>query len=116
MATSNDRPQRPAGNPSEFLRDGYERETISELDIRSAGISSILWTMGYDFDFGLVKLPAFDGQGFPVQQRGVTAFPGLFFVGLPWMPYQKSGLLVGVGENAEHVASAIASHARRAGA
>ncbi len=94
------------------LRDGYERETVSELDIRSAGIGSIVWTMGYDFDFGLVKLAAFDGQGFPVQQRGVTTFPGLFFVGLPWLPYQKSGLLVGVGENAEHIASAIASHAR----
>ncbi len=98
------------------LRDGYERETISELDIRSAGIGSIVWSMGYDFDFGLVKLPAFDGQGFPVQQCGVTAFPGLFFVGLPWLPSQRSGLLLGVGENAEHIASAIASHARSASA
>jgi putative flavoprotein involved in K+ transport len=72
--------------------------------------------MGYDFDFNLVKLPAFDGRGFPVQQRGATAFPGLFFVGLPWLPAQKSGLLLGVGEAAEAVASAIASPVRPAGA
>ncbi len=28
------------------LRDGYEARTISELDIRSAGIGSIVWTHG----------------------------------------------------------------------
>ncbi len=72
---------------------GTRRETISELDLRSAGIASIVWAMGYDFDFDLVKLPAFDGQGFPVQRRGVTEFPGLFFVGLPWLHALKSGLL-----------------------
>jgi putative flavoprotein involved in K+ transport len=94
------------------LRDGYARETISELDVRSAGIGSIVWAMGYDFDFGLVKLPAFDGRGFPVQRHGVTAFPGLFFVGLPWLDTQKSGLLVGVGEDADRIASAIAAQAR----
>jgi putative flavoprotein involved in K+ transport len=98
------------------LRDGYEREAISELDIRSAGIGTIVWAMGYDFDFNLVKLPAFDGRGFPVQQRWATVFPGLFFVGLPWLPTQKSGLLLGVGEDAEAVASAIASPARQASA
>ena len=94
-----------------ILRDGYEAETISELDLRSAGITSIVWAMGYDFDFDLVKLPAFDGSGFPVQRRGVTEFPGLFFVGLPWLHVQKSGLLLGVGEDADN-RLAIASHAR----
>ncbi len=89
------------------LRDGYEAEPISELDLHSAGITSILWGMGYDFDFDLVKLPAFDESGFPVQRRGVTEFPGLLFVGLPWLHAQKSGLLYGVGEDAEFIASMI---------
>ncbi len=37
------------------------------------------------------------------------SYPGLFFVGLPWLYKQKSGLLVGVGEDADHIVSAIAA-------
>lgn len=46
-----------------------------------------------------------DGDGFPLQKRGVTAYPGLYFLGMPWMPSQASGLLMGVGEAAAHVAA-----------
>ena len=34
------------------------------------------------FDFSWVKLPVFDDDGYPVQQRGVTNYPGLYFLGL----------------------------------
>ncbi len=91
------------------LRDGYDAEEISELDLRAAGITTIIWAMGYSFDFSLVKLPAFDGDGYPTQRRGVTDFPGLYFVGLPWLYKQKSGLLAGVGEDADFIASAISA-------
>lgn len=86
------------------LSDGYQAEEISQIDLDAAGITSIIWTIGYGFDFSLVKLPVFDEDGFPIQQRGVTAYPGLFFVGLPWLFKQKSGLLLGVGEDAEFIA------------
>ena len=91
------------------LQDGYAAEEITELDLRAAGIQTIIWAMGYRFDFNLVKLPIFDSEGYPVQQRGVTDYPGLFFVGLPWLSKFKSGLLVGMGEDAEFIASAIAA-------
>jgi putative flavoprotein involved in K+ transport len=91
------------------LRDGYNVPEILELDLQAAGITTIIWAMGYSFDFSLVKLPAFDGDGFPVQQRGVTSYAGLYFVGMPWLPRQKTGLLLGVGEAAEHIAAHIAA-------
>ena len=91
------------------LRDGYAAAVIEELDLKSAGIHTIIWAMGYSFDFGLVHLPIFEANGFPIQQRGVTEVPGLYFVGLPWMPGQKSGLLLGVGDNAALIAGAIAA-------
>ncbi len=90
------------------LRNGYDQLQIAEVDIEAAGISAVIWAIGYRFDFGLVKLPVTDGDGFPVQQRGVTAYPGLYFVGMPWLHTQKSGLLVGVGDDAAHVAAHIA--------
>jgi hypothetical protein len=39
---------------------------------------------------------------------GVTALPGLYFLGLPWLYKRKSSLLYGVGEDAAFIASAIA--------
>jgi putative flavoprotein involved in K+ transport len=89
------------------LRDGYQAKVVSELDCRTAGISSVIWATGYAFDFSLVKLPVLDGDGYPVQRRGATNYPGLYFVGLPWLHTQKSGLLIGVGEDAAFIASKI---------
>jgi putative flavoprotein involved in K+ transport len=90
------------------LRDGYEQPIIEELDLKEAGISTVIWAIGYTFDFSLLKLPVFDKDGFPVQTNGVTNYPGIYFVGMPWMPSLKSGTLMGVGESARHVASNIA--------
>ena len=84
----------------------YNRE-IGELDLQAAGITTIIWASGYSFDFSLVHLPVFDPDGFPIQERGVTAYPGVYFVGLPWLYQQKSGLLLGVGEDAEFITSII---------
>ena len=98
--------------PSETLpelRDGYEAEEIINLDLKSEGITSIIWATGYKFDFGMVKLPIFDEDGYPLQNRGVTEFPGLYFIGLPFLHTATSGLLSGVGGDAAHVASAIAT-------
>lgn len=90
------------------LRDGYEIDLIQELDLESAGVTSVIWATGYKFDFSMVKLPIFDEDGYPIQRRGVTEFPGLYFVGLPFLYTMKSGLLAGVGEDAAYIASAIA--------
>ncbi|MCG3210830.1 MAG: putative oxidoreductase CzcO [Anaerolineae bacterium] len=89
------------------LRDGYQANVVRELDCKSAGISTVIWAMGYAFDFSLVRLPIFDNDGYPMQQRGVTGYPGLYFLGLPWLHTQKSGLLLGVGEDAAYLVSKI---------
>ncbi|HJX39388.1 MAG TPA: FAD-dependent oxidoreductase, partial [Anaerolineae bacterium] len=91
------------------LRDGYEAEVILDLDLKSVGITAVVWATGYKFDFNIVKLPVFDKDGYPQQKRGVTEYPGLYFVGLPFLHTGKSGLLLGVGDDAAHVVSVIAS-------
>ncbi len=89
------------------LTDGFEAQEIQQLEIKSAGIGSVIWAGGFRFDFSLVKLPVVDEYGFPVTQRGVTQFPGLFFLGMPWLYHFKSGLLFGVGEDAAYLAEEI---------
>lgn len=95
--------------PLPDLRAGYEAPVVTELDLDAAGITSMIWACGYTFDFSWVKLPIFDDFGYPTHQRGVTVQPGLYFVGLQWLYKPKSSLLLGVGEDAEHVAAHIAS-------
>ncbi len=63
--------------------------------------------MGYHFDFSLVQLPVLDSAGFPITRQAATAFPGLYFIGMPWLTKFKSGLLLGVGEDAAHITQSI---------
>ena len=91
------------------MSDGFEVEVIEEMDLKSADVTSVIWATGYKFDFSLVKFPIFDEDGYPMQKRGFTEYPGLFFVGLPFLHTSKSGLLYGVGDDAAHVASDIES-------
>ena len=89
------------------LKDGYNVPVETELDLQAAGVTSLIWAQGYSFDFSLVKLPVLDDSGFPVAESGVTRYPGLYFAGLPWQPGQKSGILLGIAEQAGAVASHI---------
>ncbi len=91
------------------LCDGYEAEEILDLDLKSMDITSVVWATGYKFDFSLVKLPIFDSDGYPIQKRGVTDHPGLYFMGLPFLHTSKSGILLGVGDDAAHIANHIGS-------
>lgn len=89
------------------LNDGFKSDEILELDLNSTGVTSVIWATGYKFDFNLVKMPVFDEDGYPLQKRGVTSVPGLYFIGLPFLHTSQSGLLAGVGADAAHVVEHI---------
>ncbi len=91
-------------------QDGYDQDEIKRLDLKEAGISTILWATGFDWDFSWIDLPILDELDYPIQERGVTEYPGLYFLGLHFMHKLKSGLFLGVGEDAEHIAQHIAKH------
>jgi putative flavoprotein involved in K+ transport len=80
-----------------------------ELLLHRAGIGAVLWAGGFRPAFSWIDLPIFDDLGFPQAKRGVTTVPGLAFVGLPWLHTRKSPLLLGVGDDAKHVTTAIAT-------
>jgi putative flavoprotein involved in K+ transport len=89
------------------LRDGFHTPLTTELDLAASRITNVIWATSYAFDFSLVKLPVLDADGFPIQMGGITAYPGLYFVGLPCLPTAKSGLFYGVGDGARSIAKAI---------
>jgi putative flavoprotein involved in K+ transport len=85
------------------LQDGYAADGITELDLKTANITTVIWAIGYTADYSLVKLPLTDKDGFPIQQRGITQYPGLYFVGTNWLNKRKSPILLGVNEDVEHI-------------
>jgi putative flavoprotein involved in K+ transport len=82
---------------------------ILELDLKAAGITSVVWATGFRNDFSWVKLPIFNDTGDPVHRRGVTSFPGIYFLGLRWLYKRKSFFLImaGPAEDAVYIAELI---------
>lgn len=81
------------------------------LDLRGERVSAVIWATGYTLDFRWIEIPVFDAVGVPVQRRGATSVPGLYFLGLHWLYKAKSSFLCGVGDDAAHVAACISGDA-----
>jgi len=88
-----------------------QADPIRELSLREADITTIVWATGYQPDFSWIRLPIFEATGYPWQRRGISSQPGVYFVGLEWLHKPKSGLLLGVGEDAAYIASTITTRA-----
>jgi putative flavoprotein involved in K+ transport len=82
-------------------------DNIRRLNLREENIRTIIWTNGFGYSFDWVTLPIFDDKGAPVQQRGVTACPGVYFLGLHWMHTFRSAILSFVGRDASYLADHI---------
>jgi putative flavoprotein involved in K+ transport len=87
----------PSGNPIAAAPEA--------LDLASAGISAVVWATGYRPDLDWVRLPVLDAEGYPIQRRGVTGEPGLYFLGLDWLHKRGSGLFGGMSDDAVYLAS-----------
>ena len=88
---------------------------LSELDLDEAEVSTIIWATGYRRDYGWMKIDAFDAEGAPIHQRGVSSEPGVYFLGLPWQSRRGSTFLWGVWHDAKFIADQIAIQRAYAG-
>jgi putative flavoprotein involved in K+ transport len=77
---------------------------VESLDLRRENVAAIVWATGYDYEYAWLRAPVFDEERRPLQQRGITPVPGLYFLGLHRMHTFKSGLFSGVGSDAEYLA------------
>jgi putative flavoprotein involved in K+ transport len=81
---------------------------VLEVNLKDAGITSIIWATGYVQDFSWVKIEAFDEKGRPRHDCGVSTVPGLYFLGLPWLSRRASSFIWGVWHDAKFLAEHIA--------
>ena len=86
----------PDGRP--ILEDGRV------LDVRNVG-----WCTGYRSVFDWIEVDVLDQEGRPMHERGTTAEPGLYFVGLFFLSSLAPSLVGGVGRDASYIARHIAA-------
>ena len=82
------------------------------LDLRAAGVRSVVWATGFVSDWSWVTVPSFQRDGEPRHTRGICDATGLYVLGLPWLYTWGSGRLAGIARDAEHVADRVAALAR----
>ena len=81
---------------------------LDSLNLRAAGVTSILWATGFTNDYSWLKVDALDANGKPRHQRGVSSEPGVYFLGLPYQSRRGSSFIWGVWHDAKFVADHIA--------
>jgi putative flavoprotein involved in K+ transport len=89
-------------------------DDVSESEVRFSDGSrlqprAVIWATGFALDHSWIDVPIFDDGGRLMHRRGVTAAPGLYFLGLTWQYTRGSALLGWVKDDAEFVADRIAA-------
>ena len=70
--------------------------------------AAVIWASGFAVDHSFVHVPVFDDGARLMHHRGVTAAPGLYFLGLTWQHTRGSALLGWVKDDAQFLAERIA--------
>lgn len=71
-------------------------------------VKNIVWATGFRSDYSWIHVAGvLDVNGLPRHERGISAVPGLFFVGLPWQYRRGSALIGGVGEDADFIVNCL---------
>jgi putative flavoprotein involved in K+ transport len=82
---------------------------VTFADGSAADFDVVVWATGFTAGHSWIDIQeAKDGQGHIRHQRGVTASPGLYMLGLTWQHTRGSALLGWVGNDAAFLAGQIA--------
>lgn len=91
----------PADIPDDKLTCGT---SVGSLNLKENGITTIIWATGFSSDFNYLRIPGlFSHNGTLLQSGGVSDIEGLYFLGLPWQRKRKSGIILGISEDAEFI-------------
>jgi putative flavoprotein involved in K+ transport len=87
-----------------------EGRSVSFADGTSSEYDAVLWATGFRTDHSWIEIPQVkDKRGEVEHDRGVTAAPGLYVLGLTWQHTRTSALLGWVTNDAEFLAEHIGS-------
>jgi putative flavoprotein involved in K+ transport len=82
---------------------------VTFADGAKLDVDAVIWATGFDRDYAWIHAPVFNDDGDLAHRRGVTASPGLYFLGMPWQHTRGSALLGWIKDDAAHIADHIHS-------
>jgi putative flavoprotein involved in K+ transport len=82
--------------------------TVSFADGADLDVRGVIWATGFRVDHSWIDVPVFDADGRAAHERGVTASPGLYFLGQLWQHTRGSALLGWVKDDAAYIAEKVA--------
>lgn len=85
----------------------------ASLDLRSAGIRTVLWATGFRRSYPWLRVPVLNASGEIRHEGGVTPAAGLYVIGLNFLRRRSSSFLAGVGADAEELAEHVARERAR---
>jgi putative flavoprotein involved in K+ transport len=86
--------------------------TPSTVDLRRAGISTVIWATGFRPAYPWLAVPrALDRHGLIRHRRGVSVVPGLYAIGLRFQSRRNSTFIDGARHDAAYLTDCIADHA-----
>jgi putative flavoprotein involved in K+ transport len=75
-------------------------------------VATIIWCTGSRPDYSWIEPAVTADDGWPVEERGVSTVPGLYFLGVPFQYGLTSQLIDGADRDARHVVERIADRVR----
>jgi putative flavoprotein involved in K+ transport len=93
---------------------GASDTTVEFGDGSRLDVDAVVWATGYRPDYSWLALPVLDDDGRVRHRRGVSAVPGLYFLGLSWQHTRGSALLGWIEDDAEFISREIDRFARGA--
>ncbi len=83
------------------------------IDLRRAGVSTVVWATGFRRTYPWLRVPALDADGELDQRYGITRVPGLYVLGQRFQRTRRSNFLGGVGADAVTVTRHLLAQPRR---
>jgi putative flavoprotein involved in K+ transport len=96
--------------PLRFAPTEVPAQVPLSIDLRLGEIASIVWATGYRPELSWLHVPVLDRKGRIVHDGGVTAAPGLYLIGMPFLRRRKSSLIDGAGPDAAELATHLAAY------
>ena len=97
-----------ADDPAETVAPQLPNPPILSLDPGEHHVSTVIWCTGFEGDYSFVQVPGvLNARGQPLEQEGLTDAPGIYFAAVDFSSTRKSGLIMGIAEEAQRLVGHI---------
>jgi putative flavoprotein involved in K+ transport len=80
------------------------------LDLKAAGIRSVIWATGFLPDYSWLEVPVLDRKGRLRHDGGIVPSPGMYVMGLQFLRRRKSALIDGAGDDARDLSAHLVAY------